>query len=82
MLIDFIKDINQKFSERLDAAKTQKMALLDNKHRLLKNQTHLKPWVEDFKKYQNIEKLERSIAVALIDSIIISFCASFCKPIS
>lgn len=68
---DEFKDINQKFSERLDAVKAQKMALLDNKHRLLKNQTHLKPWVEDFKKYQNIKKLERSIVVTLIDSIII-----------
>ena len=65
------KDINLKFSERLDAAKAQKKDLLDDKYRLLKNQTYLKPWVEDFKKYQNIKKLERSIAVALIDSIII-----------
>ena len=38
---------------------------------MLKNQTHLKPWLQDFKKYRNIEKLERNIAVALIDRIIV-----------
>ena len=65
------KDINHRFSERLDAAKVKKKELLENKHRLLKNQTHLKPWLQDFKKYRNIEKLERNIAVALIDRIIV-----------
>lgn len=65
------KDINRKFSERLDTAKAQKKDLLDEKHRMLKNRMHLKPWVEDFKKYRNIEKLERSIAVTLIDRIIV-----------
>ena len=52
-------------------AKKQKKDLLSEKYRLLKNRTYLKPWVEDFKQYRNIEKLERSIVVALIDSIIV-----------
>lgn len=65
------QDINRRFSERLDAAKKQKKDLLSEKYRLLKNRTYLKPWVEDFKQYRNIEKLERSIVVALIDSIIV-----------
>ena len=65
------KDINRRFSERLDRAKAQQKELLADKHRLLKNKTHLKPWLEVFKKYRNIEKLERNIAVALIDRIIV-----------
>ncbi len=65
------KDINRRFSERLDGAKAKKNELLQNKHRLLKNKIHLKPWLETFKKYQNIEKLERSIVVSLIDRIVI-----------
>lgn len=65
------KDINRRFSDRLDTAKSKKKDLLENKHRLLKNQIHLKPWLETFKKYQNIEKLERNIVVALIDRIVV-----------
>lgn len=65
------KDINHRFSERLDAVQVQKNTLLENKHRLLKNQIILKPWMESFKKYRNIEKLERNIVVTLIDRIII-----------
>lgn len=65
------RDINLRFSKRLDTAKTKKQELLANKHRLLKNRTHLKPWLEDFKKYRNIKKLERNIVVSLIDRIVV-----------
>lgn len=63
------KDINKKFSEKLDSATAQKKELLETKHRLLKNKIHLKPWVEEFKSYQNIQTLDRSVVVTLIDSI-------------
>lgn len=65
------QDINKRFSDRLDNAKSKKKDLLENKHRLLKNQIHLKPWLETFKKYQNVEKLERNIVVSLIDRIVV-----------
>lgn len=65
------RDINKKFTEKLDSATAQKKELLDTKHRLLKNKIHLKPWVEEFKSYQNIETLDRSIVVTLIESIIV-----------
>ena len=29
----------------------------------------MKPWIEDFKQYRNMEKLERQVAVKLIESI-------------
>ena len=66
-----LKAINQSFTEKLEQAKNQKMELLETKHRLLKNRTHLKPWLEDFKRYQNIEHLERNVVVTLIDRIIV-----------
>lgn len=68
---DEFKAINKSFSEKLEKAEAQKKSLLTTKYRLLKNKTHLKPWIEDFKKYQNIEKLERSVVVALIDKIVV-----------
>jgi hypothetical protein len=41
------------------------------KHRLLANKTHLQPWLESFKKHQNIEKLERQVVINLIDKIVV-----------
>ena len=63
--------LETEFSEKLDSATAQKKELLDTKHRLLKNKIHLKPWVEEFKSYQNIETLDRSVVVTLIESIIV-----------
>lgn len=63
--------IYNKFSHKLDAAVEKKKELLDAKYRLLKNRTHLKPWVEDFKKYRNIEKLDRSVVIELVEHIIV-----------
>lgn len=58
-----------RFSEKLNNAKEKKKQLLEKKHRLLANKVHLKPWVEDFKQYQNIAKLERNVVVKLIEHI-------------
>ncbi len=58
-----------RFSEKLNNAKEKKKQLLEKKHRLLANKVHLKPWVEDFKQYQNIAKLERHVVVKLIERI-------------
>ena len=68
---DEYKDISSKFTERADKLKKQKEELLQSKSRLMKNQIHPKPWVEDFKPYRNIGKLERSVAVMLIDRVIV-----------
>ncbi|MDD3415788.1 MAG: recombinase family protein [Lachnospiraceae bacterium] len=64
-------DINARFSTRLDDAKSHKNELLQKKHRMMANTTHLKPWVDDLKKYQNIAKLERQVVVMLIDQIVV-----------
>jgi hypothetical protein len=66
---DEFKEINGKFSDKLDAAKERKNLLLERKHRLMANKTHLKPWLDSFRKYQNIEKLERQVVVNLIEKI-------------
>lgn len=63
------KDISSKFTERAESLKKQKEELLQTKSRLMKNRIHLKPWLEDFKQYRNIRKLERSVAVMVINRI-------------
>lgn len=66
---DEFKEINDRFSQKLDAAKKKKETLLAQKHRLLANKTHLKPWIESYKRYAFIEKLERPVVVELIEKI-------------
>lgn len=65
------KDISSKFTERAETLKKQKEELLQTKSRLMKNRIHLKPWLEDFKQYRNIRKMERSVAVMVINKIIV-----------
>lgn len=65
------REINDRFSFKLNAAKKKKESLLEQKHRLLANKTHLKPWLESYKKYATLEKLERSIVVELIEKIVV-----------
>ncbi len=60
---------SKRFSEKQDAAKVRKTVLLDKKCRLLANKIHLKPWIEEFKQYKDIEKLERQVVVKLIECI-------------
>ena len=64
-------EINGTFSDKLEKYKKQKEELLATKVRLLKNGIHLKPWLEEFKKYKNINRLERSVVVLLIERIIV-----------
>ncbi len=65
------KEINRRFSLKLDAAIEKKRELLEMKHRIMNNTTHLKPWIEDFKRFQNISSLDRSIVVSLIDRVVV-----------
>jgi len=63
--------ITKRFSYKLNDLTEKKNQLQDTKIQLLKNKIHLKPWIQDFKKYRNIEKLDRSLVVELIDRIIV-----------
>lgn len=68
---DEYRSLNARFTEKTETAKRQREELLERKHTLLSNKTHLKPWLEDFKKHENITKLERQIVVELIEKIIV-----------
>ena len=65
------QDISRRHSEKLDAAKKKQTALIESKQRLLKEKIPAQPWIDTFRRCRNIEKLERSIAVALIERIIV-----------
>jgi DNA invertase Pin-like site-specific DNA recombinase len=65
------KDINKQFSVKMDQARKNKEALLEKRHHLLANKTHLQPWIEQFKTYRNIQELTRQVAVCVIEKIIV-----------
>lgn len=68
---DEYKEFNRRFTDGMEKASKQKEEQLETKYRLLKNTAHKKPWIEIFRQYRNIEKLERNIVVALIDRIVV-----------
>ena len=63
--------ISGRFSEKLEEAKAKVGSLKETKKRALKNQLHSRPWIDTFRKYQNIEKLERNIVAVLLEKVII-----------
>ena len=65
------EEINRRFTEKLEASEKKMQSLIDAKQEAMRNKPTLKPWIETFRKYQNIEKLDRSIVVSLIDRIIV-----------
>lgn len=62
-------EINQRFSTKYREAKTKYEEFADKKQNLLEKEIELPGWLEDFKKYGNITKLERKIVVTLIERI-------------
>ena len=63
--------INQRFTEKMNSAEEKVKVLVSTKQNAMKNKSQERQWIESFRKYQNIEKLERCIIVALIDHIVI-----------
>ena len=59
------------FTDKINAAEARYQHLQIEKASAVSDKKYLKPWIENLKKYQNIEKLERPIVVALIEQIII-----------
>lgn len=71
LTMEEFQEINRRYSKKLDEAKKKRKSLMETKAKLLKERVSTQPWIETFRRCRNIEKLERSIAVALIDRIIV-----------
>ncbi len=63
--------IQQRFTKGLDSTTRRRDEQIQIKSRLLKNDTHQRPWIEVFRQHKNIQTLDRQIAAALIDRIIV-----------
>lgn len=76
MLDEFItkdeyQDITRKFTARIEAAQKNKEGLLQKKQRMMANKIYLQPWMESFRKYQNVETLDRQMVLVLIRRIVV-----------
>jgi ssDNA-binding Zn-finger/Zn-ribbon topoisomerase 1 len=63
------KDINARFTEKLHIAQAAHEENEKKRDKILSRESNLRPWMEQFKKYQNIECLERKMMVAIIEQI-------------
>ena len=61
--------VNQRFTKGLDSAMEKRNEQIELKARLLNNSMHQKPWIKVFRQCQNIQTLDREIAVMLIDHV-------------
>lgn len=59
------------YDTKMQEAETAKLKLSDELDDILQNRTDEAVWIQMFKQYQNIEQLNRRIAVTLIDKILV-----------
>ena len=62
-------EINMRFSARITEAKATLKNLEESRAKILKRDTNSWPWMESFRKYQNIEHLDRRVLTALVDHV-------------
>lgn len=63
------KAINERFTQKIRTAQESQHKLEVKLENLLKQETEIQPWIEEFKNYRNIQQLERKILILLIDHI-------------
>ncbi|MDY2595584.1 MAG: recombinase family protein [Oliverpabstia sp.] len=69
--VDEYTELNHRFNKKIEAAQEKCDRLVEKRRSLLKKETHLQPWLEEFKQYREITELNRQIVVALIQNIVV-----------
>ena len=64
-------EYNQRFTEKMQKAEKAKQETEEKKEKLSAEEKRMHPWIEDFKKYENIQSLDRKAVVTLIEQIIV-----------
>lgn len=65
------QDINKRFSEKMEQSEHTLSELEQKKKRMQSKEIREVPWIEEFKKHQSIEHLERKELVSLVERITI-----------
>ena len=64
-------EYNQRFTEKIQKAEKAKEESEKKMQELSAKEKRLHPWIEDFKKYKNIQSLDRKAVVTLIEQIVV-----------
>lgn len=68
---DEFKDINIRFTDKINSAKAAQEELLTKREKLLSRENHSHPWMETFREYRNVSELDRKMIASLIASIVV-----------
>ena len=68
---DEFKDINARFTEKINSAKAAQEELIAKREKLLTRERSGNTWLDTFKSYKNIEYLDRKAIASMIDSIVV-----------
>lgn len=65
------REIKQTFSKKMETAKNTRQELEEKRKRMMSGEMNTPQWVEEFKKYQNIQTLNRKVVIMLIEKIVV-----------
>lgn len=68
---DEFKDINTRFTDKINFAKTAQEELIAKREKLLTRENNSRPWMETFREYRNVSELDRKLIASLIASIVV-----------
>ena len=68
---DEFKDINTRFTDKINSAKTAQEELIAKREKLLSRENTSRPWMETFREYRNVSELDRKLIASLIASIVV-----------
>ena len=68
---DEYQQINERFSMKLKSAEEKCLSLQKDREKLLEGENNLRPWIQEFKEYANIDHLDRKVVVSLISRILV-----------
>ena len=68
---DEFKDINTRFTDKINSAKAAQEELIAKREKLLTRENNSRPWMETFREYRNVSELDRKMIASLIASIVV-----------
>ena len=58
---DEFKDINTRFTDKINSAKKAQEELIAKREKLLSRENNNRPWMETFREYRNVSELDRKM---------------------
>ena len=68
---DEFQEISRRFTGKIEEAKKKQEELQKKRYRMIHNKSHTAPWMQDLKKYHNIQELSRRMLTSIVERIVI-----------